>query len=212
MCEQPLGIEVLRTAVFSAASTPGSTRRGAQCDGKPVLPLVYGRGRCNKMEWVAPPSVATGRPKPALAQGVVARTNSRDTICQAKRSPACDEPATVVRRPYRRQLVESSTTFSGGRWVRVEEAGGLTRPSIEADLRRFAAWRSRREWGGSEGRNTRQGPGAYPPTPFLCKLPTCSARRPAQLLIGPLRAFWLENYPLWENRDDRQTQAPNLLE
>ena len=75
-----------------------------------------------------PAFAVVSRVKPALAQGVIVRTNSRDITHQAKLSPACDGPATVEWRPYRRQLVGPSTTFSGGRLARVEEAGDLMRP------------------------------------------------------------------------------------
>ena len=69
------------------------------------------------------------RLKPALAQGAVVRTNSRDTIYQAKISPACDElalchfealQATTSRAVY--------STITGKRLVRIEGAGGLIRP------------------------------------------------------------------------------------
>ena len=78
------------------------------------------------MSW--PSSAAAWRPKHALAKGVVVRTNSRDTIHQAKLSPACDEPANVARMPYKRQLVGHLIPSLVGRLVRVEEAEGLIRP------------------------------------------------------------------------------------
>ena len=61
-------------------------------------------------------------------QGVVVRTNSRDTIYQAKISLARDEPAPSFGGPIRRQLVEPSNMFTGGRLARAEEAEGLIRP------------------------------------------------------------------------------------
>ena len=63
-----------------------------------------------------------------------------------------------------RQLAGPSDTLSGGRLVRMEEAEGLTyKALIEADLLRFTVWRPHRGLGGSEGRDTCQETGAYPP-------------------------------------------------
>ena len=54
-----------------------------------------------------------------------------------------------------RQLAGPSDTLYGGRLVRVEEAE-------EADLLLFTVWRPHRGLGGSDGRDTCQGTGAYP--------------------------------------------------
>ena len=77
------------------------------------------------------------RLKPALAQGAVVRTNSRDTIYQAEISPVCDEPAPVVRRPCMRQLAGPSDTLSGGSSGEGGGGGGSYEAPIEADLLRF---------------------------------------------------------------------------
>ena len=77
------------------------------------------------------------RLKPALAQGAVTRTNSRDTIYQAKISPVCDELAPVVRRPCMQQLAESSDTLFGGVSGEGGGGGGSYEAPIEADLFQF---------------------------------------------------------------------------
>ena len=81
-------------------------------------------------------------------------------------SPACDEPAPAVRRLcIVRQLAESRLILF---WWASGEGGGDGGPYkvlIEPDLLRFTKWRPHLGLVGSEGRDTCQGTGTYPPVP-----------------------------------------------
>ena len=78
---------------------------------------------------------------------------------------------------------------------------------IKADLLRFTMWRSNQELGGSEGRNTCQGMGAYPP--FLRHWHAASV---GPQLTRALACVLTGESPDLGKRDDWQKQAPKSPE